>query len=144
MCRHCDQSYIGSTSRIVKSRMDGHCNLAQQIANGKGTKNASTFGSTSLPRHVAQHMTIGDDPKVTKFKATHAKRTVDINVLKSFDGDICIPKKFKKRGCGLCNLEKMAILKFKFRYGSDKLMNKKVGWTDRCPHPREFEDYEWS
>ena len=55
-----------------------------------------------------------------------------------------MPKKFKKRGCGLCNLEKMAILKFKFRYGSDKLMSKKVGWTTRCPHPREFEDYEWS
>ena len=100
LCRHCDQSYIGSTTNIVKGRLDGHCNLAQQIANGKGTKNASKFGSTSLPRHMAQHMTIGNDPKVTRFRATHAKRTVDINVLKSFDGDICMPKSLRREDAG--------------------------------------------
>ena len=106
----CEKFYIGKTSQFAKERFQSHCNDVQRLANHSMDGTTPPPPSSSLSRHLAQHLCTIHDLTSTTIRAAEARRILRVDVIWKGNPIGC-SKTFRTVRCNLCMKERLFIFK---------------------------------
>ena len=131
-CRQCQSIYTGSTAQYLKKRINGHLNVTQAWANGV------CKACTTLAGHLSDHLKSLHPPS-TKFTCGLVRALVEVKPI--WQGDpLSVMKSFRTRSSGLCNEERIQILKTRNRQPNN-VINTRIDLMRGCHHTPKFHRY---
>jgi hypothetical protein len=126
-CKDCGIFYIGQTQNGLKARITGHVSETTKTVKEGESRDTCTFA-----KHFAKHF----EGKAT---AKEVKEKLKIEVLWQGNPISCM-KTFRKLGCKLCMMERVALLKA-MEEDPNNTINTRDEIFGACKHKTKFHQY---